>query len=67
MAIVRTGVYVDDYLEYSHVKRLDEDLPYFAEDLKQEGKIPPDEPAILPPLPIVPPKLEKRKSFYGNP
>ncbi|GMI65283.1 INHIBITOR OF GROWTH 2 [Hibiscus trionum] len=51
----------------SHVKRLDEDLTYFAEDLKQEGKIPPDEPAILPPLPIVPPKLEKRKFFYGTP
>ncbi|KAL4378149.1 hypothetical protein GQ457_02G035120 [Hibiscus cannabinus] len=51
----------------SHVKRLDEDLTYFAEDLKQEGKIPPDEPAILPPLPIVPPKVEKRKFFYGTP
>ncbi|KAE8684997.1 PHD finger protein ING2 [Hibiscus syriacus] len=38
----------------SHVKRLDEDLTYFAEDLKLEGKISPDEPAILPPLPIVP-------------
>ncbi|PPS17568.1 hypothetical protein GOBAR_AA03028 [Gossypium barbadense] len=89
MAIARTGVYVDDYLECnspqllhfitskfkffynlridSHVKRLDEDLTYFAEDLKQEGKIPPDEPAILPPLPIVPPKVEKRKFFYGTP
>ncbi|XP_039021651.1 PHD finger protein ING2-like [Hibiscus syriacus] len=44
----------------SHVKRLDEDLTYFAEDLKLEGKISPDEPAILPPLPIVP-KVEKRK------
>lgn len=31
-----------------------------------EGKIPPDEPAILPPLPIVP-KSEKRKSIYGTP
>lgn len=30
-----------------------------------EGKIPPDEPAILPPLPIVP-KPEKRKP-YGTP
>ncbi|XP_059647319.1 PHD finger protein ING2-like isoform X2 [Cornus florida] len=50
----------------SHVKRLDEDLNNFAEDLKQEGKIPPDEPAILPPLAIVP-KNEKRKSFYGTP
>nr|XP_023915425.1 PHD finger protein ING2 [Quercus suber] len=50
----------------SHVKRLDEDLNYFAEDLKQEGKIAPDEPAILPPLPIVP-KSDKRKPFYGTP
>ncbi|OMO98955.1 Zinc finger, PHD-type [Corchorus olitorius] len=51
----------------SHVKRLDEDLTYFADDLKQEGKIPPDEPAILPPLPIVP-KIEKqRKYIYGTP
>ncbi|XP_043691210.1 PHD finger protein ING2 isoform X2 [Telopea speciosissima] len=50
----------------SHVKRLDEDLNNFAEDLKQEGKISLDEPAILPPLPIVP-KDEKRKSFFGTP
>uniref|UniRef100_A0A1J3ELR1 PHD finger protein ING n=1 Tax=Noccaea caerulescens TaxID=107243 RepID=A0A1J3ELR1_NOCCA len=50
----------------SHVKRLDEDLNNFSEDLKQEGKIPPDEPSVLPPLPIVP-KQEKRKSFYGTP
>lgn len=50
----------------SHVKRLDEDLNNFAEDLKQEGKIAPDEPATLPPLPIVP-KSEKRKTFYGTP
>ncbi|KAK8483868.1 hypothetical protein V6N13_141117 [Hibiscus sabdariffa] len=50
----------------SHVKRLDEDLTYFAEDLKHEGKISPDEPAILPPLPIVP-KLEKRKLIYFTP
>lgn len=50
----------------SHVKRLDEDLTYFAEDLKQEGKISPEEPAILPSLPIVP-KLEKRKPFYVTP
>nr|XP_011467588.1 PREDICTED: PHD finger protein ING2 isoform X1 [Fragaria vesca subsp. vesca]XP_011467592.1 PREDICTED: PHD finger protein ING2 isoform X1 [Fragaria vesca subsp. vesca]XP_011467597.1 PREDICTED: PHD finger protein ING2 isoform X1 [Fragaria vesca subsp. vesca]XP_011467604.1 PREDICTED: PHD finger protein ING2 isoform X1 [Fragaria vesca subsp. vesca] len=47
----------------SHVKRLDEDLNHFAEDLKQEGKISPNEPAILPPLPIVP-KTEKRKPIY---
>lgn len=51
----------------SHVKRLDEDLINFAEDLKHEGKIAPDEPPILPPLPIVP-KNEKRKSVvYGTP
>lgn len=31
-----------------------------------EGKIPADEPAILPPLPIIP-KIEKRKPFYGTP
>lgn len=31
-----------------------------------EGKIAPDEPAILPPLPIVP-KVEKRKNTYGTP
>ncbi|CAN1167907.1 PHD finger protein ING2 [Linum perenne] len=51
----------------SHIKRLDEDLNNFAEDLKQEGKIPQDEPAILPPLPIMIPKPEKRKHFYGTP
>ncbi|KAI4295456.1 hypothetical protein L6164_035502 [Bauhinia variegata] len=50
----------------SHVKRLDEDLTNFAEDLKQEGKISPDEPAILPPLPIVP-KSEKRRPLYVTP
>ncbi|XP_057950636.1 PHD finger protein ING2 [Malania oleifera] len=50
----------------SHVKRLDEDLANFAEDLKQEGKISPDEPAILPPMPIIP-KNEKRKSLYATP
>ncbi|KAG6751897.1 hypothetical protein POTOM_044110 [Populus tomentosa] len=51
----------------SHVKRLDEDLNNFAEDLKQEGKLSPDEPAILPPLPIIVPKIEKRRNFYGTP
>ncbi|KDP42993.1 hypothetical protein JCGZ_25179 [Jatropha curcas] len=51
----------------SHIKRLDEDLNNFAEDLKHEGKIPADEPAILPSQPILVPKLEKRKSFYGTP
>ncbi|XP_008787440.1 PHD finger protein ING2 isoform X1 [Phoenix dactylifera] len=50
----------------SHVKRLDEDLNQFAEDLKQEGKIPPDEPAILPPQPIVA-RDEKRKGGYITP
>lgn len=50
----------------SHVKRLDEDLNQFAEDLKQEGKIPPDEPAILPPLPVVT-RDEKRKAGYLTP
>ncbi|GAB4851457.1 PHD finger protein ing2 [Ancistrocladus abbreviatus] len=49
----------------SHIKRLDEDLNYFAEDLKHEGKIPPDEPAILPPTPLVP-KAEKQKTAYGT-
>ncbi|XP_076890758.1 PHD finger protein ING2-like isoform X2 [Bidens hawaiensis] len=50
----------------SHVKRLDEDLHNFADDLKQEGKLPADEPAILPPLPLVP-KIEKRKLPYFTP
>lgn len=30
-----------------------------------EGKIAPDEPAILPPLPIVP--REEKKKYYGTP
>ncbi|GER50501.1 inhibitor of growth protein [Striga asiatica] len=50
----------------SHIKRLDEDLNNFAEDLKQEGKIVPEEPAVLPPLPLVP-KIEKRRTVYGTP
>lgn len=50
----------------SHIKRLDEDLTTFAEDLKQEGKLPADEPAVLPPLPLVP-KNEKRKSIVATP
>ncbi|KAL8147135.1 PHD finger protein ING2-like [Apium graveolens] len=50
----------------SHIKRLDEDLNNFADDLKQEGKLSPDEPAILPPLPLVP-KSEKRKPHYVTP
>ncbi|GAB4851452.1 PHD finger protein ing2 [Ancistrocladus abbreviatus] len=49
----------------SHIKRLDEDLNYFAEDLKHEGKMRPDELAILPPTPLVP-KAEKRKTTYGT-
>ncbi|KAJ6697271.1 hypothetical protein OIU85_003622 [Salix viminalis] len=51
----------------SHIKRLDEDLNNFAEDLKQEGKLSPDEPAILPPLPLTVPKFEKRRNFSGTP
>eukprot|EP01018_Ginkgo_biloba_P035327 Gb_23205 [translate_table: standard] len=53
-------------LEYidSHVKRLDEDLSQFAEDLKQEGKIAPDEPAILPPTST---REEKRKGYFFTP
>ncbi|GMH20080.1 hypothetical protein Nepgr_021921 [Nepenthes gracilis] len=50
----------------SHIKRLDEDLNNFAEDLKQEGKIRPDELAIFPSMPLVP-KNEKRKTVYGTP
>ncbi|OWM73235.1 PHD finger protein ING2-like [Punica granatum] len=50
----------------SHIKRLDEDLNNFAEDLKHEGKLPPDEPAILPPLPLIT-KNDKRKFPSGTP
>ncbi|KAK8951972.1 PHD finger protein ING2 [Platanthera zijinensis] len=50
----------------SQVKRLDEDLNQFAEDLKQEGKIPEDEPAILPTLPMFG-REEKRKGGYLTP
>ncbi|CAO2822056.1 unnamed protein product [Amaranthus hypochondriacus] len=50
----------------SHVRRLDEDLNYFAEDLKQEGKLAQEEPAILPPLPIdTAQKSEKKRNAYG--
>ncbi|XP_078437485.1 PHD finger protein-like protein [Wolffia australiana] len=49
-----------------HIKRLDEDLNQFAEDLKQEGKIPMDEPATLPPQPIVV-KDERRRSSLLTP
>lgn len=48
----------------SHIKRLDEDLNNFSDDLKQEGKLAADEPAILPPLPLLIPKSEKRKPIY---
>ncbi|KAF3323528.1 PHD finger protein ING2 [Carex littledalei] len=49
----------------SHVKRLTEDLEQFADDLKQEGKLPPDEPAVLPPLPVVS-REERRKGGNGG-
>lgn len=39
---------------------------YFLFPILSEGKISPDEPPILPPLPIVP-KSEKRKIIYGTP
>ncbi|CAK9212434.1 unnamed protein product [Sphagnum troendelagicum] len=47
----------------SHVKRLDEDLASFAEDLKQEGKIPQDAPTILPSGA----REEKRKAHFLTP
>ncbi|KAJ3673270.1 hypothetical protein LUZ60_006644 [Juncus effusus] len=47
----------------SHIKRLTEDLNQFAEDLKQEGKIPQDEPAILSMQSSIP-REERRKG--GN-
>eukprot|EP00252_Welwitschia_mirabilis_P013902 TRINITY_DN3077_c0_g1_i2.p1 TRINITY_DN3077_c0_g1~~TRINITY_DN3077_c0_g1_i2.p1 ORF type:complete len:225 (-),score=58.67 TRINITY_DN3077_c0_g1_i2:152-826(-) len=47
----------------SHLKRLDEDLNQFAEDLKQEGKIAYDEPAILP---TISNREERRKGYYFN-
>ncbi|KAM3278067.1 hypothetical protein ACQJBY_045753 [Aegilops geniculata] len=50
----------------SHIKRLDEDLGQFAEDLKQEGKIPPDEPHILPPMPAGG-RDERRRSSFSTP
>ncbi|XP_057864822.1 PHD finger protein ING2 isoform X2 [Cryptomeria japonica] len=45
----------------NHMKRLDEDLLQFAEDLKQEGKIGPDEPAILP---LISSREERKKSYF---
>ncbi|XP_039787164.1 PHD finger protein ING2-like [Panicum virgatum] len=50
----------------SHIKRLDEDLGQFAEDLKHEGKIPPDEPPVLPPVPVVS-RDEKRRLGFSTP
>lgn len=50
----------------SHIKRLDEDLGQFAEDLKQEGKIPPDEPHILPQMPVGG-RDDKRRHILGTP
>ncbi|XP_051132466.1 PHD finger protein ING2-like [Andrographis paniculata] len=48
------------------IKHLDGDLSNFADDLKQEGKIPHDEPIVLPPLPFVQ-KAEKRRVVYVTP
>jgi len=50
----------------SHIKRLDEDLGQFSEDLKQEGKIPPDEPHILPAMPMGG-REEKRRHGFSTP
>ncbi|KAG2545899.1 PHD finger protein ING2-like [Panicum virgatum] len=50
----------------SHIKRLDEDLGQFAEDLKHEGKLPPDEPPVLPPVPVVS-RDEKRRLGFSTP
>ncbi|KAG8098143.1 hypothetical protein GUJ93_ZPchr0013g37976 [Zizania palustris] len=50
----------------SHIKRLDEDLGQFAEDLKQEGKIPPDEPSILPPISAFS-RDDKRRPGFSTP
>ncbi|KAH7441363.1 hypothetical protein KP509_03G034800 [Ceratopteris richardii] len=48
----------------SHLKRLDEDLNQYAEELKQEGKIPVHEPAILPASSM---KDERRKGLFSTP
>ncbi|KAJ7545012.1 hypothetical protein O6H91_09G103000 [Diphasiastrum complanatum] len=48
----------------SHLKRLDEDLHQFADDLKLEGKIPSDEPAVLP---MILTREEKRKGHFFSP
>ncbi|TVU45025.1 hypothetical protein EJB05_04494, partial [Eragrostis curvula] len=50
----------------SHIKRLDEDLGQFAEDLKHEGKLPPDEPPVLPPIPVVS-RDDKRRLGFSTP
>uniref|UniRef100_A0A0D3FP24 Inhibitor of growth protein N-terminal histone-binding domain-containing protein n=1 Tax=Oryza barthii TaxID=65489 RepID=A0A0D3FP24_9ORYZ len=50
----------------SHIKRLDEDLGQFAEDLKQEGKIPPDEPSILPAISAFS-RDDKRRPGFSTP
>ncbi|KAL5209294.1 hypothetical protein ABZP36_004917 [Zizania latifolia] len=50
----------------SHIKRLDEDLGQFTEDLKQEGKIPPDEPSILPPISAFS-RDDKRRPGFSTP
>ena len=42
-------------------------LSYLHSFMLSEGKIARDEIAILPPLPIMIPKPEKRKQFYGTP
>lgn len=47
----------------THMKRLDEDLNSFAEDLKQEGKVLYDEPYVSP----FTPKDEKRKLQFLTP
>lgn len=39
---------------------------FFPFMTQTEGKISPDEPAVLPPLPLIP-KSDKRKSLYGTP
>lgn len=39
---------------------------FLSHFILSEGKIPPDEPAILPPMPIVP-KTEKRRPIYITP
>ncbi|CAD6206641.1 unnamed protein product [Miscanthus lutarioriparius] len=50
----------------SHIKRLDEDLGQFAEDLKHEGKIPSDEPTVLPLVQVVS-RDEKRRFGFSTP